>query len=43
MPFSDEQLVQLLELGFDLDTSKAALLNTDSVEEAIERYLLVKS
>ncbi|CAM0142034.1 unnamed protein product [Umbelopsis sp. WA50703] len=39
MPFSDEQLVQLLELGFELDTSKAALLNTNSIEEAIESLL----
>ncbi|KAG2174233.1 hypothetical protein INT43_004254 [Umbelopsis isabellina] len=43
MAFSDEQLVQLLELGFDLDTSKAALLNTNTVEEAIDSLLSGRS
>lgn len=37
MAVSDEELAQLLQLGFDLETSKWALLNTNSVEEAIER------
>jgi hypothetical protein len=37
MSVSDEKLVQLLQLGFDLETSKSALMSTNTVEEAVER------
>ncbi|KAH8554135.1 hypothetical protein BGW37DRAFT_483582 [Umbelopsis sp. PMI_123] len=39
MSVSDEKLAQLLQLGFDLETSKLALISTGTVEEAVERLL----
>ncbi|KAI8583603.1 hypothetical protein K450DRAFT_221944 [Umbelopsis ramanniana AG] len=39
MSVTDEKLVQLLQLGFDLETSKSALMSTSTVEEAVERIL----
>ncbi|KAI9288898.1 hypothetical protein BC943DRAFT_356892 [Umbelopsis sp. AD052] len=39
MSVTDEKLVQLLQLGFNLETSKSALMSTDTVEEAVEWIL----